>query len=117
MFACIFFTFQKSIFIRIYFKLKKIECILNSRRRVILQCIDKVDKKAVQRGPCYLGSNPNNLNAITTITTTNNNDNKNKFSSMEKITDKQVLVTDKVELVKKIIKVDCNKKIPISNVQ
>jgi len=87
-----------------------------------LQCIDKVDKKAVQRGPCYLGSYPNNLNAITTITTTNNNDNNNNnFSSMEKITDKQVLVTDKAELVKKIFKVDCNKKIdlkiPLSNVQ
>jgi len=85
-----------------------------------LQCIDKIDKKTLQRGPCYLGSNSNNLNAITTLTTTNN-DNNGKLGSMEKLADKRLLVTDKVKLVKKITKVDSDKKIdllmPLTNVQ
>ena len=74
-----------------------------------MQCIDKIDKKTVQRGPCYLGSKSNNSNTITTFT----NNNNSKLNSTETINDKRLLATDKVKLVKKITKADSDKKIDI----
>lgn len=74
-----------------------------------MQCIDKIDKKTVQRGPCYLGSNSNNSNTITTFT----NNNNSKLNSTETLNDKRLLATDKVKLVKKITKADSDKKIDI----
>lgn len=87
----------------------------NSRRRIILQCIDK---KVAQRGPCcYLGSNRPSAtpNAIDTYISDNtNNDFKN--NSIDELINKRLVLNKKSKPANKATKteIDKNEKIHVN---